>query len=214
MNPWSNIEVSRQDPEIRIINRLEKRLGSIPVPVRRIRELISGFEVCHFKFRRHLDLIRDSIRTLVPYKELEKIGAPHIRHGEASSNLDKTGRSRLGWEYISAIRCWLGESCQQKEEEKSRRKSRQEVARWLEQKTREKERLVRLLISRLTWDWEAYESFKEENRNQKLEYQVCRMDICHYDFPHNLKRLLKGLGKMVPVSRFEGCGSFLSLIHI
>lgn len=51
MNPWSNIETSAQDTEIAEVNKLETTLGDIPPPVRKIRELITRFEVCHFKYQ-------------------------------------------------------------------------------------------------------------------------------------------------------------------
>jgi hypothetical protein len=47
----------------------------------------------------------------------------------------------------------------------------------------------------------------QEKDNKELEFQVCRIDICHYDFPNNLDSLLQGIGKMKPVKAFEGCGS-------
>ena len=48
MNAWSNIEISPQDPEIIEIGKLEKTQGNISKNVRKIRELITRFEVCHF----------------------------------------------------------------------------------------------------------------------------------------------------------------------
>jgi hypothetical protein len=70
--------------------------------------------------------------------------------------------------------------------------------------------LVRLLRARLTWDWKSYEELLHEKENKELEFQVCRIDICHYDFPKNLDLLLQGIGEIKPVEAFEGCGSFNS----
>ena len=57
MNSWSNIQISPQDPEIVKINNFEKKLGKLPNKVRQIRELITRFEVCHFKYQEHLSII-------------------------------------------------------------------------------------------------------------------------------------------------------------
>jgi hypothetical protein len=65
MKAWSNIQISPQDPEIVKINNLEKKLGELPDKVYKIRELISRFEVCHFKYQQHLRKIKGSIIDLV-----------------------------------------------------------------------------------------------------------------------------------------------------
>ena len=53
MNAWSNIEVSTDDPEIKLIDQIEKTLELIPSNVQQIRKLITGLEVCHFKIQKH-----------------------------------------------------------------------------------------------------------------------------------------------------------------
>jgi hypothetical protein len=64
MNSWSNIQISAQDSEIIKINNLEKRLGKLPDKIYKIRELITRFEVCHFKYQLHLKKIKRSISEL------------------------------------------------------------------------------------------------------------------------------------------------------
>lgn len=54
MDAWSNIQISPQDPEIVKINNLERTLGELPENVKKIRGLITRFEVCHFKYQQHL----------------------------------------------------------------------------------------------------------------------------------------------------------------
>lgn len=54
MDSWSNIQISPQDSEIININEFEKNLGELPEKVKRIRELITRFEACHFKYKQHL----------------------------------------------------------------------------------------------------------------------------------------------------------------
>jgi len=58
MKAWSNIQISPEDPEIIEINNLEKNLGKLSDKVCQIRELITRFEVCHFKYQQHLRKIK------------------------------------------------------------------------------------------------------------------------------------------------------------
>ena len=64
MNAWSNIEILPQDSEIIEINKFEKTLGDIPVHDQQIRELITRFEVCHFKYQQHFRNIKKSINIV------------------------------------------------------------------------------------------------------------------------------------------------------
>ena len=74
MKAWSNIQISPQDPEIIKINNLGKKLGELPDKVHKIRELITRYEVCHFKYQQHLRQIKDSIINLEPNVDSKKIG--------------------------------------------------------------------------------------------------------------------------------------------
>ena len=93
MDAWSNINVSAPDSEISRLNKIEQDLGILPDEVRRIRELITRFEVCHFKYQHHLRRIKNSIIAMRCELETDKIGASHIRNGEDAWKNDKTGRS-------------------------------------------------------------------------------------------------------------------------
>lgn len=77
MNAWINIEVSPYDREITVIDRLEEALGSISAHVRQIRELITRFETCHFKFQQHYRHIMGSIAILQPLVDVSRIGSNH-----------------------------------------------------------------------------------------------------------------------------------------
>lgn len=57
------------------------------------------------------------------------------------------------------------------------------------------------------------EEISREDGDKGLEYQVLRMDICHFAFPVHLINVLRGIGKMKPVENFEGCGIFNSSIR-
>jgi hypothetical protein len=208
MKAWSNIIISTEDPEIIEINNLEKNLGKLSDKVCQIRELITRFEACHFKYQQHLRKIKDSIINLKPVTDPSKIGINHIQHGEDAWKNDVTGRSLNGQQYLWAIRRWLGEDTLEKIPDHYNKKLGQQIQKWLGEKNPDKTRLVRLLIARLTWDWKPYEELQHGGKYKDLEYQICRMDICHYAFPENLNLLLKGIGEMRPVDKFEGCGSF------
>jgi len=215
MNAWSNIRVSPGDPEIKKINDLEKGLGELPDEAIRIRELITRFEVCHFKYRQHLKKIRKSITDLKPTVDTSLIGINHIQHGESVVNKDETGKSMTGQQYVWALKAWLNDNPGNELPDNYDKKRGQQVQGWLGEKAPDKTRLVRLLLARLTWDWAAYEKLQQGGKSKELEFQACRMDICHYAFPGNLDLLLKGIGRMKAVeeAQFEGCGSYNSGIR-
>ena len=73
MSTWSNLAISLQDHEIQKINTLEAGLGELPENVVKIRELITRHEVCHFKFKQHIRIIKDSIILLKPVVDPGKI---------------------------------------------------------------------------------------------------------------------------------------------
>ncbi len=213
MNAWSNISIPPQDPELIKINNLEATLGKLPDNVYKIRGLITGQEVCHFKYQQHIKKIKDSIINLVPGVNSDKIGINHIRHGENAWKKDTSGKSLLGQQYIWAIREWLNGVPQKEIPGKYDERLGQKIEQWLGDKNTDKIRLVQLLLSRLTWDWKPYEELLHGDKYGDLESQICRMDICHYAFPANLDRLLQGIGEMRPMENFEGCGSFDNTIQ-
>jgi len=211
MSYWSNIEVSPQDPEIIEINKFEKSLGELSEDVQKVRELIRRFEVCHFKYKEHLEHINDSIHKLSPNIEPTIIGVNHVSKGKQVLNEDKTGRSTIGQQYLCSLMTWLGDYTQESSEYLSNELNIK-ITKWLRSKNQDKERMVRLLISRLMWDWESYEQYKNGGENKELELQICRMDICHYAFPKHLELVIQGIGRMESIDHFEGCGSFNSEI--
>ncbi|GAJ07054.1 unnamed protein product, partial [marine sediment metagenome] len=50
MDSWRNIIISKNDPEIIEINKLENELEVVSTSVREVRQLITKFEICHFKY--------------------------------------------------------------------------------------------------------------------------------------------------------------------
>ena len=210
MKAWSNIQISPQDPEIIKINNLEKRLGELPDKVKIIRELITRFEVCHLKYQQHLKKIKDSIIDLEPKVDTARIGINHIQHGEGVLNKDSTGKSFIGQQYVWALKEWLNDNPENVLSDNYDKNLGQQIQKWLGDKSPDKIQLVRLLLARLTWDWKSYEKFQHGGKFKDIEFQACRMDICHYAFPKNLDLLLEGIGQMraVDESKFEGCGSY------
>jgi hypothetical protein len=208
MDVWSNIEISLDDSEIIEIDKFEKSLGEIPKIVKNIRELITRYEVCHFKYSEHISTIIFSIFNLVKMVEPSKIGQNHISKGLKASKQDKTGRSKLGQQYIYGIRKWLGNDSPYKRKIKKNIELYEQITKWLGKKNPDKIRLVLFLLSRLLWDWKSYNELQHKGEYEALEQQICRLDICHYAFPSNLDKLLKSIGEMKPAEEFEGCGSF------
>ena len=207
MNNWSNIEVSPQDPEIDDINNFEKILGKLSEDIQKIRELIRRFEVCHFKCRQHLKYIKNSIKDLDPKTQPISIGLNHISKGTDAIKQDKTGRSASGQAYICSLMIWLGDESRY-ESEYFNSQLNKKIINWLGHKNPDKEKLVRLLVARLTWDWDSYETLHHQENFKELAFQACRMDICHYAFPAHLDALLQGIGIMQAVDDFKGCGTF------
>ena len=210
MNAWSNIQISPQDPEIVKINNLGEKLGELPDKVNKIRELITRFEVCHFKYQKHLRKIKDSIIDLEPNVDTTKIGINHIQHGASVLNKDATGKSFIGQQYVWAIKGWLNENPPNEISDNYNKKLGQQIHKWLGDKNPDKTRLVRLLLARLTWDWKSYEKLQHGGELKDIELQAGKIDICHYAFPKNLNLLLEGIGQMKPVKEkeFDGCGSY------
>ena len=219
MSAWSNIEVSLEDAEIASINKFEKTLGNHPDHVRQIRELITRFEVCHFKYLQHLKNIRKSIKDLHPYTDPVNIGQNHIQYGAKAWKSDKTGRTFMGQQYLWALHNWLDNSEKNKPPEYNEQLAR-EVEAWLGERSPEKDKLVSLFLARLTWDWKTLEQLSQKSMEEirlqgddrGLEYQIYRMDICHFAFPVHLINVIRGIGKMRPVDNFEGCGTYNSNI--
>jgi hypothetical protein len=93
--------------EIIGLNTFEARLGKLPPGIYKIRELIKRYEACHFKYRQHVERIKNSIRNLKPEVDPGKIGRNHIQHGEHAWTNDSTGRSLLGQQFVWAAKDWM-----------------------------------------------------------------------------------------------------------
>jgi hypothetical protein len=201
MDAWSNIEVSPDDREILSIEHRERTLGSMSEEIYKIRELITRFEVCHFKYQKHYRYIIKSITELKPAVDTDSIGANHLRHGEKAPENDTTGRSRVGRQYIAALCFWLEQTDGLPDD--SQNEMNRLVALWLGERNAVKKKLVNMLLDRLLYRLEGYNYCKMT----ELEYQVMRTDICCYAFPRNIEKTIRAIGKLSPVETFDGCGT-------
>ena len=208
MNAWINIEVLPNDEEIAAIDQMEQALGNIPKRIHQIRELITRFESCHFKYQQHYRHIVESIAMLSPVVRVSKIGSNHPSHGGNAWRNDTTGRSRIGQQYIEALHSWLDEDSSHNGGVPGQEtlKLRQRVNVWLGDRNEERVGLVRMLLARLFG--QSVEDYRRGGALSELEYQVERTDICNYAFPQNIERLIRGIGKLEPVKAFAGCGTF------
>jgi hypothetical protein len=208
MNAWINIEVLPNDKEIAAIDQMERALGNIPEHIHQIRELITRFESCHFKYQQHYHHILESINALYPVVEVSKIGSNHPRHDGNTWRNDTTGRGRIGQQYIDALYSWLNEypSNFVGVPGQETLKLKQRVNTWIGDRSEEKVRLVCMLLARLLG--QPVEEYRRGGALSELENQAERIDICNYAFPQNIERLIQGIGKLESVKTFEGCGTF------
>jgi hypothetical protein len=203
MNAWGNIEVSSNNPEILAIDRIEQTLGNVPKQVYKIRELITRFEACHFKYEKHYQHIIESIAALKPTVDVNSIGSYHPRHGEKVIDSDPTGHSQASQKYISALCFWLDNTSVTID--KSQKGMNQQVAVWLDEKNDAKKRLVSMLLDRLLY--RSLEKYMCGSELKGLEYQIIATDICNYSFPQNIEKIIQGIGKLEAVKDFHGCGT-------
>ena len=208
MDEWSNIYLTHPDEELKRIYRMERKACPIPHKAKIIRNLITRLEVCHFKLERHIMKIIESIGQMNPELDPDTIGHSHPKAGEDAWRKDSTGRSRRGQEFIRILQMWFEGA--HYPEENSRGIPRSllwKVYDDLGAQNDTKSTLISALLDRLLWKF-------EEDRRQipeefaELREQIDRTDICHYSFPANVERMICAIGRLEPVSDFEGCGSF------
>ncbi len=203
---WPNIEYDTGDPEIQKIDQLGLMLEPKPENVTKIRSLIKHFEVCHFKYKHHIDIINTSIDLLVPQVDPETIGIKHPRKNDTDTDSVTNKRNKTGRMYINLLRLWLDNE-ELEDTDPHAISMFNDIQKWLGERAPEKIRNVQMLIVRLTWDWESLEEINKVHMNRELEDQIMKVDICHYAFQGNLKSLIKAIGKNQPADDFEGCAS-------
>jgi hypothetical protein len=203
--PWSNVVLQPSDPEIEWIERLEQRAQPLPPDALAIRELITRFEICHFKAERHIQKILEAIGNMRLDFTPASIGKAHPKSGEAAWRGDKTGRSRQGRDFIWALQLWLED--RMGSEDASRPVPlalAEEVNRALGARDAWKNLLVAALVNRLLL---RPDGPPLPAGPQAFWESIERTDICHYAFPSNLRLMLTCIGRLEPPADFPGCGS-------
>lgn len=202
-----NIVPRDGDDEIAWIDQLEQRARPIPTEAWAIRNLITRFEICHFKLVRHLQHITEAIGNMHLDLDPDTIGRAHPRWGENAWRKDPTGRSRIGQEYIWILQLWLlGASYPEDDPREISRSRFEAIHATLGELDERKKELVTALIGRL--QLRSDRPLAAGNLSPLAE-QIERTDICHYAFPNNLVRMIRAIGGMrpVPAAEFEGCGT-------
>jgi len=205
VQPWANLGLSRMDAEIRRIHQLERAAVPLPPVATTIRELITRFEICHFKAERHVQRIIAAIGEMRLDLAPATIGTAHPKSGETAWRQDRTGRSRPGQEYIWVLQMWLAEAPYSDLDPRGiPRKLVDRVNGALGQPNAQKRLLVLALLARLL--------LKADRSPLPAELapfweQVEATDICHYTFPDNLERMIQAIGRLEPAADFVGCGS-------
>jgi len=202
---WQNVHLKPGDEEIAWIDRLERRADPIPSVGWAIRNLITRFEVCHFKAERHVQRIIEAIGNMSLDLNPASIGKAHPRFGENAWVGDQSGRSRQGQEFIWALQRWLSE--EHGPDQDSPRIPRtlfDEVKRTLGDRTAPKSMLVSALVARML--------LREDRQPLPSELAafwepIERTDLCHYSFPANVEKMICAIGRLEQVPDFVGCGS-------
>ncbi len=185
--PWANLGLPQADAEIARIHQMEQRAGPLPPVAHAIRELITRFEICHFKIERHLQRIIQAISEMCLDLDPAAIGRSHPKSGPTAWRTDRTGRSRQGQEFIWLLQMWLADEPYSEEDPRAIPRSLfEEVKRALGKPDAQKSRLVEALLNRLL--------LKPDRRTLPAELagfwlQIEATDICHYAFPSNFHYL-------------------------
>jgi hypothetical protein len=128
-----------------------------------------------------------------------------LNHTKAESiwRNDKTGQNFLGQQYLWALLNWLADLPRVPESDYCSRELRRQVSIWLGPKNPEKTRFIRIMISKLTYDWKSLKKLQHKGEYKLLEYQTSQIDIFHHAFPKNLDALLERIGGINPLTEPE-----------
>lgn len=206
MNGWINIETLPDDKEIAAIDQLERTIGSVPKHIQQIRELITCFEACHFKYQQHY---RDIVESIIKQHPVGEVYSTHINPLNPQRQVlgNHIPQNRTDQQYIDALYSWIDEESINNVgvSEKEVTGLSQRVNAWLGIKSKEKVGLVRMLLARLLG--QSMENLRQGGDLSELEYQVERTDNCNYASLQNIERMIQGIGNLKPVDGFDGCGT-------
>jgi hypothetical protein len=109
---------------------------------------------------------------------------------------DKAARSLLGQYYLWALVNWLADYPRLNITEHFNNETYRNVSGWLGNKSPEKEKLVRIIVAKLTYDWKSLKKFNQGSVNKGLAYFANSVDIWQYAFPKMLDKLLQDIGRI------------------
>ncbi len=207
MNGWINIDTLPDDEEIAAIDQLERIIGNVPKHIHHIRELITCFESCHFKYQQHY---RDIVESITMQHSVGEVYTTHINPPNPQRQVlgnHITRYSRTDQQYIDALHSWIDEESinNMGVSEPEVTGLSQRINAWLGTKSKEKVGLVRMLLARLLG--QSVEHLRQGGDLSELEYQVERTDSCNYASPQNIERMVHGIGNLELVNGFDGCGT-------
>jgi hypothetical protein len=125
-----------------------------------------------------------------------KQDADTFQHNGTALRMDKSGRSALGQQYVWALVNWLADYPRLSVVGHSNNDIYRKVPGWLGTRSTEKEKLVRIIIAKLTHDWKSLKIINPGTVNKGLAYFANSVDIWQYTFPKMLDRLLLNIGKI------------------
>jgi hypothetical protein len=109
---------------------------------------------------------------------------------------DKTGRYLLGQQYVWALINWLADYPPLNLSGFFSNEIYTNVSNWLGNKSPQKEKLVRIVVAKLTHDWKSLKKFNHISENKRLSSFAYSMEIWNITFPEKLDLLLHDIGKI------------------
>jgi hypothetical protein len=161
-----------------------------------IHEVILKFETSQLQFQQNNQDPAKSIYAPESGRINIKQESDFLQKSENSPRKDKAGRSLLGQQYIWALVNWLAGYPELNMMGHFNNEIYRNVSGWLGIKSPEKEKLVRIIVAKLTHDWKSLKKFNQGSANKVLAYFASSMDIWQYTFPKMLDKLLQDIGKM------------------
>ena len=186
-------------------------LSLYPIPVRMNSQLfpdvISKFETGQFQ-----QINKNTIKLISvsgPGSDYNKHEPGFIPKGKNSQRKDKAGRILLGQQYVWALVNWLADYPALNLQGHSNNEIFINISTWLGNRSPQKEKLVRIIVAKLTHDWRSLKRFNHGSKNKGLAHFAYSMEIWNYTFPKMLNIVLQEIGTMEAESN-DPDGSYIS----
>jgi hypothetical protein len=161
-----------------------------------IHDVFSKFETSQFQFKRNNQSPLKSISGPESQRIDNKPEPDSSLKNENALRKDKTGRYFLGQQYVWALINWLADYPPLNLSGFFSNEIYTNVSTWLGNKTPQKEKLVRIIVAKLTHDWKSLKRFNHSSENKGLAYFAYSMEIWNITFPEKLDLLLQDIGKI------------------